>query len=96
MSTGCNQSDSKTAAKAQRVQRRREYLRQYYLANRDRAREYQRQYSLRYRRKQRLSGLPAREPVRSTYTIRDIMQLPTEKAVRAINMICRGERTFTM
>ena len=96
MSTGSNQSDNQAATKADRTERRREYLRQYYLANRDRAREYQRQYSLQYRRKQRLSGLPAREPVRSTYTVRDIMQLPTEKAVRAINMICRGERAFTM
>lgn len=82
--------------KAERIERRKEYLRRYYLANRDRAREYQRQYSLRYRRKQRLTGKPVRESVQSSYTVRDIMRLPTEKAVRAINLICRGERVFTM
>jgi hypothetical protein len=96
MSTESSPTRDPAAVRRGRTERRKEYLRQYYLANRDRAREYQRQYSQRYRRKQRFDDEPVREEVRSTYTVRDIMQLPTEKAVRAINLICRGERAFTM
>ena len=85
---------------AARRERRKEYLREYYRANREKAREYQRKYNLAYRKKQRVGGAHggglSRPDVRHTFTIRDIMQLPTEKAAKAIDLICRGERMFTM
>ncbi|MBU0984507.1 MAG: hypothetical protein KKA42_11590 [candidate division Zixibacteria bacterium] len=80
---------------------RREYFREYYRKNRERAREYQREYSLRYRRKARpisTAGRPmgARQAIRGTYTITDIMRSPTEKTVRMLEGILNGDRHFTM
>ena len=76
------------------IDRRRQYLREYYAANRDRLIEYQREYAARHRRKQRV--LPSRLDVKRTLTPRDIMQATTDKSVRLINSILRGERYFTM
>ncbi len=80
---------------------RRAYLRRYYEANKEKAREYQRRYNLLHKKKARLalgaSGVSTeREAVRETFHASDIMQAPTEKSARIIQLILRGERYFTM
>ncbi len=83
------------------AEKRKEYLRRYYREHRDKAREYQRRYNITYRKKQRVGAGPKgdlvpRQKVQNMYTVSDIMQSPAEKAVKIIDMICRGERSFTM
>ena len=80
---------------------RRAYLRRYYEANKEKAREYQRRYNLMHKKKARLAGRlagvsGAREAVRETFHASDIMQSPTEKSVRILQLILKGERHFTM
>jgi len=79
---------------------RREYLRNYYLANRERAREYQRNYNLTHRKKAKAgkvgSVVGRREVRRETFTMRDIMQNSTEKSLRIISQVLSGDRSFTM
>ncbi len=80
---------------------RRAYLRRYYEANKEKAREYQRRYNLMHKKKVRMAGRLAganglREPVRETFNASDIMQAPTEKSVKILQLILRGERYFTM
>lgn len=78
---------------------RREYLREYYLRNKDRAREYQRKYNLSHKKKKRISPydyIASREVIRRTFTTRDIMLSPTEKSLKILNMILKGERFFSM
>ncbi len=80
---------------------RRVYLRRYYEANKDKAREYQRRYNLMHKKKVRMASKldgasRLREAIRETYHASDIMQAPTEKSVRILDLILRGERYFTM
>ena len=80
---------------------RRAYLRRYYEANKEKAREYQRRYNLMHKKKVRLAGQlagtsGAREAVRETFHASDIMQSTTEKSVRILQLILKGERQFTM
>lgn len=80
---------------------RRAYLRRYYEANKEKAREYQRRYNLMHKKKARLAenfvGVSRRrQPVREMYHASDIMQAPTEKSVRILQLILNGERHFTM
>ncbi len=76
---------------------RREYLRQYYRKNREKARLYQREYNRVHKRKVRPvtdgSGMyHAREVVRSAFTHSDIIRSSPEKAARIIEMIITGKR----
>jgi len=80
---------------------RRAYLRRYYEANKEKAREYQRRYNLMHKKKARLADNYAgthrlREAVRETYHASDIMQAPTEKSMKILQLILNGERSFTM
>ena len=80
---------------------RRAYLRRYYEANKEKAREYQRRYNLMHKKKVRfaskLDGAPRlRQVVRETFNASDIMQAPTEKSVRILQLILQGERYFTI
>ena len=80
---------------------RRAYLRRYYEANKEKAREYQRRYNLTHKKKVRLAGRligagGVREAVRETFNASDIMQSPTEKSARIIQLILKGERYFTI
>lgn len=80
---------------------RRAYLRRYYEANKEKAREYQRQYNLMHKKKARLASRfdeasCLRQAVRETFNASDIMQSPTEKSVKILQLILRGERYFTM
>ena len=80
---------------------RRAYLRRYYEANKEKAREYQRRYNLMHKKKARLADSYAgtnrlREAVRETYHASDIMQAPTEKSMKILQLILKGERSFTM
>lgn len=85
----------------QRVIARKEYQRQYYQKNRDKARRYQREYNLLHRKKDRGGGreggcLDGRPPVKSVYNIRDIMSSSPEKSARMLEMILGGKRSLTM
>ncbi|MCP4683903.1 MAG: hypothetical protein GY867_00495 [bacterium] len=80
---------------------RKEYQRQYYQKNRDKAKQYQREYNLLHRKKTRIesgeNGIPLGRPaVKSVYTIRDIMSSSPEKSVRMLDMILGGKRSLTM
>jgi len=80
---------------------RRAYLRRYYEANKEKAREYQRRYNLMHKKKARLADSYAgtnriREAVREMYHASDIMQAPTEKSMKILQLILKGERHFTM
>ncbi len=79
---------------------RREYLRQYHRDHKARARAYQRQYYRNHKKKSVPEGgavfLLQRERVRLVFHAGDIMQSPTEKALRIIQLIIAGERQFTM
>ena len=80
---------------------RRAYLRRYYEANKEKAREYQRRYNLMHKKKVRLASRfdeasNLRQAVRETFNASDIMQSPTEKSVKILQLILRGERYFTM
>ncbi|MEW6413166.1 MAG: hypothetical protein AB1483_11970 [Candidatus Zixiibacteriota bacterium] len=78
---------------------RRAYLRRYYEANKDRAREYQRRYNLMHKKKARMVGGARggrRQEIRETFNASDIMRSPTEKSLRIIQSILRGDRYFTM
>lgn len=80
---------------------RRTYLRRYYEANKEKAREYQRRYNLMHKKKVRLASRfdessRLRQAVRETFNASDIMQAPTEKSFRILQLILRGERYFTM
>lgn len=79
---------------------RRAYLREYYQKNKERAREYQRQYSLKHRRKSTAPGCSSsgtgREAFRTVFNMGDIMQSPTEKSLKILEQILKGERFFTM
>ncbi len=78
---------------------RRAYLRRYYEANKERAREYQRRYNLTHKKKARVAGSAKggrRQEFRETFNASDIMRAPTEKSVRILQLILRGERFFTI
>lgn len=78
---------------------RKEYLRQYYLRNKEKARAYQRLYNLKHRKKidsSRLQLLHEREPIQQTYTIRDIAFSTTEKSIKMINNILSNERNLSL
>ena len=78
---------------------RREYLRDYYRRNREKAREYQRQYNLTHKKKIRMERnrfVSNREQFKEAFTIRDIMHSPTEKALKIVNQILKGERLFVL
>jgi len=80
---------------------RRAYLRRYYEANKEKAREYQRRYNLMHKKKARLAESCAgtnsiRQAVRETYHASDIMQAPTEKSMKILQLILKGERHFTI
>ncbi len=86
---------------AERVIARKEYQREYYQKNREKAKHYQREYNLLHRKKKRLEDgengcLLGRETVKSVYTIRDIMSSSPEKSVRMLDMILGGKRSLTM
>ncbi len=88
------------SARTETSPERKEYLRRYYRENRERAREYQRQYSLKHKRKARaedlIFGKGRREKIRSIFHQGDIMQSPTEKSIKMLDQILKGERFFTM
>ena len=94
------QSDEADKPKRKISEARRAYLRRYYEANKEKAREYQRRYNLMHKKKvrlaDRLSGTRIREAVRETFHASDIMQAPTEKSARILQLILSGERHFTM
>ena len=78
---------------------RREYLRNYYLRNREKAREYQRQYNLRHKKKIRTDRsrfLSQRQTIQEAFTSRDIMHSPTEKALKILTQIVKGERYLVL
>lgn len=78
---------------------RREYLRDYYRRNREKAREYQRQYNLTHKKKvrtERSRFLSSRQKVKEAFTVRDIMHSPTEKAVEMLSQILKGDRLFVL
>ncbi|UCD64980.1 MAG: hypothetical protein JSW34_05995 [Candidatus Zixiibacteriota bacterium] len=77
---------------------RRAYLRRYYQEHKQQAREYQRRYNLLHKKKVRMDGgtQALREDVRTTFNASDIMRAPTEKSIRILQLILRGERYFTM
>lgn len=78
---------------------RREYLRDYYRRNREKAREYQRQYNLTHKKKIRMERnrfVSGREQIREAFTVRDIMHSPTEKALKIVTQILKGERLFVL
>jgi len=86
---------------AERTVARKEYQRQYYLKNREKARQYQQQYNLMHRKKKRLQGdepglATGRQAVKSVFTIRDIMNSSPEKSARMLDMILGGQRSLTM
>ncbi len=75
----------------------REYMRQYYMKNREKALEYQREYYRKHKcslKKTVKSQISARDAVKQVFTSYDIMQLSTEKAIRTLNKIMRGDREF--
>ena len=87
--------------KRQVSEARREYLRNYYLKNRDRALAYQREYNRKYKKKARPGDDDApiqlgRPNIRRTFTPRDLIQSSAEKTVRMIDQILRQERYLTM
>ena len=76
---------------------RREYLRQYYRKNREKARLYQREYNRLHKRKVRPGNgdnglLGPREVIRATFTHSDIIKSSPEKAARIIELILSGKR----
>lgn len=78
---------------------RREYFRQYYIKNREKARAYQRLYNLKHRKKIDLSCLniiSKREPIRLTYTIHDIAFSTTEKSIKMFNLILNKQRYLSL
>lgn len=75
----------------------KDYMRQYYLKNREKALAYQRQYYRKHKssyKKRVRSFNGTREAVKQFYTSYDIMQLSTEKSIRTLNKIIRGERRY--
>jgi len=75
----------------------REYLRQYYMNNREKALAYQKDYYRKHKRSMRRnsSSRPSsRQAVRQALTSCDIMRLSTEKSIRTLNQIMSGERIF--
>ncbi len=95
-----NRANSGRTTKTGTSPERKEYLRKYYRENRERAREYQKQYSLKHKRKARsedlILGKGRREKIRSIFHQGDIMQSPTEKSIKMLDQILKGERFFTM
>jgi hypothetical protein len=78
---------------------RRAYLRRYYEANKERAREYQRRYNLMHKKKARAVGGKRgarRQEIRETFNASDIMRAPTEKSLKILQLILRGDRFFTI
>lgn len=78
---------------------RREYFKQYYLKNREKARAYQRLYNLKHRKKidlTRLSIIQKREPIQQTFTIRDLTFSTTEKSIKMFNLILSQERYLSL
>lgn len=80
---------------------RRQYQRRYYETNKARYKEYHRTYSSKFKKKSKGGrGQPPfeapREVIRFTFNTHDIMHSPTEKSVRMLEKIIRGERLLTM
>ena len=80
---------------------RREYQREYYQRNKEKAKEYQRKYNLTHKKKNRGNRRGKnpdyhREVIQMTFTPYDIIHSPVEKSVRMLEQICKGERFFTM
>ena len=75
----------------------KEYLRQYYLNNREKALAYQKEYYKIHKssmRRKSSASAPPRQSAKQAYTSFDIMQLSTEKSIRTLNQIISGDRMF--
>lgn len=74
---------------------RREYQREYYQKNKEKIKEYQRKYNaIRTRKSEKAIFATYREIVRSIYNIKDIQHSPTEKSIKMLEKILKGERQF--
>lgn len=69
----------------------REYQRRYYETHKDKAREYQRNYNLRNKSSSKCRQW-SRDKVKGAYNTSDILHAPTEKSIRIIEQVIRGER----
>lgn len=98
--TNDHASEESQKSKLSTAEARREYQRRYYQLHKEKAKEYQRQYNLTHKKKARGArgrGLSvARETIRSTFNMADIMHAPVEKAARMLDQIFKGDRFFTM
>ncbi|MEZ5359778.1 MAG: hypothetical protein R3F48_13245 [Candidatus Zixiibacteriota bacterium] len=75
----------------------KDYMRQYYQKNREKALAYQREYYRKHKKsyKKRIrTHSSSREAFKQVYTSYDIMQLSTEKAIRTLNKIIQGDRGY--
>lgn len=80
----------------------REYQARYYRTHIEKSKEYQRQYNITHRRawrrdtKYKCNPDWIRQPIRDTYTTRDIQQTDAVKLEKVFNSIIRGERDITV
>lgn len=91
------QIDSLKPQRKQLSSSTKEYMKQYYMKNREKALAYQREYYRKHKKsykKKIRSQSSSREAVKQVYTSYDIMQLSTEKAIRTLNKIIRGDRGY--
>lgn len=99
-----NGGDQDTESKKENLSKaeaKKAYQSRYRLQNKDKEREYQRRYNLIHKKKAKSgrgksSFQAAREVVKMTFNISDIMSAPVEKSLKMLEKILKGERRFTM
>ena len=80
------------------TQAQRDYQRRYYMEHREKAKEYQKDYNRRTKSSSRPCGRRRqieRQSIQATYTSSDLLHAPTEKTIRMIEQVIRGERGLT-
>jgi hypothetical protein len=81
-----------------KLAKRRLYLRNYYLKNKEKAQAYQRMYNLKYKKKFKKTDFDdvGRSEIREVFNICDIMKASPEKTAIIINQIVDGKRSLTL
>jgi hypothetical protein len=76
-------------------QKRREYQKRYYEANRDKALAYQRDYTKRHKKHKKSKVTTKRELRTSAFNHSDLMWMPTNKFAESVNRITAGDAVMS-